>query len=172
MAPKKEQEELGLLVLAGLGVWAFGKKVPPPGENAASCTIQILDAATGSPVPKNSPALVVEGSSYIARIIVANRSTKTGSPVGATLTVDVKGYAGSITIPFAAPVTEAYLAQETKTKDWTFTMPAGTAGIAGSIVVAVKDPTGAVVSGGTCTEPLTISSAAIEYAASCSISVL
>lgn len=172
MAGLKEEDWGTGALVAGvfyLVARAFGKEKPPVEGLDASISIQLIDAATGLPVPKNSPALVVESASYIARVTVTNRSTKTGAPTAATLTISIAGFAGAKTIPFPAAWSNAFLAGETKAWEITFIVPADTAGTIARITVSVNDPGGTSVAA--VVEPLTISAAAIVFAAGVTITV-
>ena len=87
---------VGLATLAAILV--FRKKpTPAPTEFGGTLSaLEVLDAATGEPVPAASPATVVAGDTYIARITATNASTRGGAAVAATLIVRFSGWAGSI----------------------------------------------------------------------------
>ena len=152
---------LGLFGLGGLALALSGKK---PSGYGASVSLLILDAATGEPVPKNSPALVVEGSSYIARFTVTNRSTRLGALVGADLPITIAGVVDTTVIPFPGAWITSFGPGQSVGWDITFTVPDGTGGMTGKVIVDVWPPSGpepiAHVE-----EPLTVLSAAITYGA-------
>ena len=158
MAKKKDRK--GLLVLLGLGgglvAWAVGKK---PSGYGANISLQILDAATGEPVPHDSPATVVDGGSYIARATVTNRSTRLGTPVAATLTIKFYGFAGGFPdliwpVPEQKVQTFNFAAGQSGEINCSFKVPAGTAGQVGEIGAWVESPNAVELARGR--EPLTI----------------
>lgn len=165
MAEKKDNKGLlallGLLGLGGVVAWAMGGE--KPSGYGASISMQILDAATGEPVPKNSPALVVEGGSYIARFTVTNLSTRLGGPVDADLTIELVGAAGPGPIAFPVPFLVLFAAGQSVSWDITFTVPDGTGGTPGAVAITVYSPTNVRLA--SASEPLTIESAAIIYGA-------
>ena len=165
MAQKKDNRKglLGLLTILGLGGLGLALSRKKPSGYGASISLQILDAVTGEPVPKNSPALVVEGGSYIARFTVTNLSTRLGAGVEAYLTIELVGAAGLGPIAFPAPFTALFLAGQAVSWDITFLVPDGTGGTPGAIAITVYAPTGASLA--SVSEVLTIQSAAITYAA-------
>ena len=163
---KKEEKDKGVLFLRGLfglGGLALALSGKKPSGLGASISLQILDAATGEPVPRNSPALVVEGGSYIARFTVTNQSTRLGGPVAADLTIEMVGVAGTQPISFGAPFVVGFLAGQALSWDVTFVVPDGTGGTPGAVAITVYSPTNVRLA--SVSEVLTISSAAITYAA-------
>ena len=164
MAEKEDKKGLlGLLALLGLGGLALALSGKKPSGYGASISLQILDAATGEPVPRNSPAVVVEGGNYIARFTITNQSTRLGAPIGADLGTTIAGVAGTTSIPFPAMWITSFGPGQGVTWDITFTIPDGTGGQTGSIVVDVWPPTGPALA--SAQEPLTVQSAAITYQA-------
>lgn len=165
MAEKDDKKGLFLLLgLFGLGgglAWAMSRG--KPSGYGAAVSLQILDAATGEPVPRHSPALVVEGGSYIARFTVTNQSTRLGAPIAADLGLTIAGVAGAVVIPFVGMWIAGFGPGQALSWDITFTIPDNTGGQTGSIVVQVWPPTGPALA--SAEEPLTIESAAIIYGA-------
>ena len=88
----KDGKKTGIMVgaaalIAGI-IYAMSKK-PKEGEGAG-VAIEILDA-NGNPVPKKSPASLVEGTDYTIRVTVTNGSTRGG--------VASHAYQGTIVAP-------------------------------------------------------------------------
>lgn len=164
MAEKKGDNKgflaLLLLGLGGVVALATGKK---PSGYGAGVSLQILDAVSGEPVPNNSPALVLEGSSYIARFTITNRSTRLGAMVDANLGTTIAGVAGSTVIPFPAMWVTNFGPGQAVFWDITFTIPDNTGGQTGSVVVEVWPPTGPALA--SAQEPLTIGDISITYGA-------
>ena len=87
---------------------------------------------------------VYPGSSYSARVIVTNTSTRRGLPVAATLTLTVSGIVGSTPLSFFPSWADVYLGPgESYTLDFLFTVPYEPEGATGEIWVFLWDPTGA-----------------------------
>lgn len=167
---------IGALVAGGalLAARALAKEEPPkeepPGEEpACSVALQIIDLTTGQPVPVNSPALVLEGSSYLVRVTITNTSTRLGVPVAANLTLILVGEIALTSLPFPAPTTYAFAAGQTRTFDLTFGVPAGTGGKVGSITATVVAPNGQAI----CMddELLTVEAVAVVYSCTLTLSV-
>ncbi len=90
------------------------------------------------------PYSVEAGKAYVPRATETNTSTKSGSPVGATLTL-YAGWGGAVPLSFSSPIaTLPFGPGETKAVDFGFTVsPACTAGQTGSMSVDVLSPLGA-----------------------------
>lgn len=142
-----------------------GPPEPPPDgtQLGATISIQIIDPRTGEPVPRNSPALVIEGTSYLARITVTNASTRLGAPTDADLQILMAGLAGNTGISFPLPWVWNAPPGGVQPWDITFDVPDNTGPGAGEIRVQVVDPGGVELD--LAIEPLTIEEAAIVYAA-------
>lgn len=159
-----KRTKVGIGVAAGLTgfiIWAVTRKPPEEifaGEGRASVKIEIYDEL-GNPVPKNSPAELLDSSSYTARITVTNRSTKLGQPVAASLRIVVFSEAGSEpAIPnkifIQSEKTQSFAAGQSLAFDYPFTIPSGMGGAMGYIWARVIDPNGVQIA--TVTEPLNI----------------
>ncbi len=162
----------GFLTLLGLGWRALRAKAAPPEEAVvgAAVSLEILDME-GSPVPHNSPATVVEGSTYRLRMTVTNKSTRLGVGVGATLGTQPWGAIVSTAMVFTPNwFPQAFTAGQVLVFESTFKIPDGSAGLAGIVGADVFDPNNVLIA--QATDPLTVQSAAIIYGATISIGVV
>ena len=100
-------------------------------------------------------ATLQAGGAYTARARVTNQSTRGGSPVSATLSVQASGVIGSTPLSFSPTSSSVSFGPgETKELPFTFSVPPGTEGQSGSVSVAVIDPYGNFLATGY--EPLTV----------------
>lgn len=165
----------GAKVIAGIGIGAlsiFGISrllaQPPPEGDGAAIGIVIL-GPDGLPVPKNSPASLLEGESYTVQVTVVNASTKAGQPWEATL--DVITYGDGAVTYFYPPVsvTELFAPGQDRTFEYPLNIPMGYGGQSGSVWAWVRDPAGVELA--RASEPITIESVAIVYGADIVIGV-
>ncbi|KKM96137.1 hypothetical protein LCGC14_1181150 [marine sediment metagenome] len=148
----------------------------PPEEVGADIAIRIIDPRTGEPLSRNSPAILAEGTEYALEMTVTNTSTRMGSPVAASLTIDITGKAGPLRITFPPAWAEPF--GPGVTVAWSFPVgtaisffvPSGTGGSTGEIVVVVRAPNGLMLASDI--EPLSIQSAEISYGANVTIGVI
>ncbi len=162
----------GFLTLLGLGWRASRAKAAPPGgeQVAATVGLEILDMA-GNPVPKNSPATVVEGSTYTLRTTVTNKSTKSGVAVGVNLAIQPWGGTDATPMTFSPNwFTAAFGAGVSYLFDSVFTVPAGSGGKTGQIGAYVFDPSNNIIA--QAGDTLTIQSVAIVYGATVTIGLV
>jgi hypothetical protein len=126
-------------------------------------SIEIL-GPDGQPVPHNSPATVVEGTTYKLRMTVKNTSTKLGMGVGATLGTQPWGAIVSTPMTFTPNwFSQAFTAGQSLVFESTFTVPDGSGGLSGIVGADVFDPSNKLIA--QATETLTVQTAAIIYAA-------
>jgi len=163
-----EDKKKAAAAVAGMGAIGLAyflatkaKAAPPPGAQA-SIGIEILDAQ-GNPVPHNSPATLVEGESYIARLTVTNRSTKAGQPWEATFEIVAHASTAYETLIPVTATQEYFGPGETRAFDYPFTVPLGTGGQSGQISGVVNDLTGVRLA--RAIEDFTITTVEIIYAA-------
>ncbi len=154
----------GLSLLGG-GFLLLMKALGKPSGMGASIKLDILDAVTREPVPRNSPATVMEGTAYVAAFTVTNQYTRLGSPVGADLRVAMDGQAGALTITLPASWVTSHAAGEAVAWDIPFYVPDGTGPGSGLIQVRVLTPDGNTLLA-EAQEPLTIQSAVVVPGAS------
>ena len=165
---KKAAAAVGAGLLTAFLVARAARAAPGPapgGVAAAISRIDIVDAVTGNPVPRNSPATLVEGSSYTASFTVTNQSTRLGVPVGADLLILIEGMVAAVSLPFPPAWLTSFAADQSLSSNIDFTVPDGTGGQTGVVNVRVFTPDGAILLA-QAQEPVTILSAAIDYGAS------
>ena len=162
----------GFLTLLGLGWRASRAKAAPPTPEevaAAGISIEIL-GPDGQPVPHNSPATVVENTTYTVRATVTNMSTRAGVAVAARFVIRFGGTLDGTGLGFNPYDTQVdFAANQTLVVSSTLYVPAGAGGMTGQLTVDVIAPTGYVIA--TATELLNVSVPVITYAAGLTITV-
>lgn len=145
MGNRKAGAAIGVGILGTLGaliVRARGAAAEQPSGLAASVVLAIRDARTGELVPRNSPAEVEEGGSYIASFTVTNLTKRSGVNVPASLMIVIDGQAGSFAITFLGAWTVSFGAGLSLSYDMPFTVPDLGGGGTGVIQVRVLSPDG------------------------------
>ena len=151
-------------IAAGLFAWSKAKAEPPeppPDEEDTTLSIVILDA-NGNPVPTNSPANLIEGEDYTLRLTVTNTSTKLGTPWEATLWVRAQVATTQVNI-FSYSTQEYFLASQTRSFEYPFSVPEGIVGDTGLAIGQVDDPNQNLLAN--ISQEIAILSAAIDYGA-------
>lgn len=97
----------------------------------------------------HSPAEVVEGKSYLVRLTVTNQSTKAGLPVEAVLGVGISATTPWEILISAQESDEYFGPNETRSFDYSMTIPVGTGGQVGLLTAWVDDPTGIAIASAT-----------------------
>jgi len=125
------------------------RKKPPPTPGAgATISLTILDAA-GNPVPKNSPATLIEGHDYSVNLSVRNESVlidptdplslqAVDATLGIVISVQTNLYAF---IPSRVDA-QKFTAGQTLTFNYPFSVPMGLGGQTGTAYAGVQDPAG------------------------------
>ena len=171
----KDGKKTGIMVgaaalIAGV-IYAMSKK-PKEGEGG-TVVIEILDA-NGNPVPKKSPASLVEGTNYTIRVTVANRSTRGGIAQEADLTLSVHVTLGGMTFINGLSdglLSHRFAADSSYAFTWPLMVPVGyfNTGTTGLVDARVISPDGTVLA--TAQEPLTLQILDIIYKATIVIGV-
>lgn len=166
----------GVAIIGGVIYLATRKKstTSPDGtEQSGNLNMALMDEF-GNPISNgigNSfSAGVVEGGNYTIRVSVTNTSTKGSVAVAATLNLLMAVSAGSTMLVNLVNTSMSLAAGETKTKDFSFTIPSGTGNsdlIANAIL---KDPDGASLADKL--QSWSIGSQAIVYGGTVSINPL
>ena len=160
---------IGLVVLGGLA-FAFLGRGKPPGP-AANISLVIKDSE-GNVVPHNSPAALEEGQGYTLEATITNTSYR-GSPpstvpMAVIFEITAMGQTGGTDF-LTQSTTQPFAEDQSIILSWPFTIDWGLGGTIGDIVVTVFDPLWNPVA--SATEPVTVSEALVEYAATVDIVV-
>jgi hypothetical protein len=130
----------GLTVALGLG-WALSRSrrpaESPPEGPSASISIGIYDAL-GNLVPQNSPADLVAGGSYTARVTVTNTSTQGGVPAADTFGTRITVLIGGGLVLDTGRMEAAYAAGGFNIYDRVFYVTPSSAGLTGQVTAAVS----------------------------------
>ena len=146
MAKKKTSGLMAAAALLGLG-WLMSKSQPPAEGTSATLGIAIYDES-GNLVPQNSPAELVAGNSYTARVTVTNTSTQGGSPATANLGTRITVLIGGSLILDTGRLEAAYAANGSNIYDRVFYVTPGSAGLTGQVTAAVSDPSFTLIASG------------------------
>ena len=97
---------------------------------------------------------VIEGESYIIKVMITNRSTKGGVPRGATLDLRVRASGDGATFIPTTDKSASFAPGESKAFSYTMSIPMGLGGGSGVIDAVATSPLGGIL--GSDTEYLTI----------------
>ena len=169
---KKTGIVMGAAALIAGVIFAMSKK-PKEGEGAG-VAIEILDA-NGNPVPKKSPASLVEGTNYTIRVTVTNGSTRGGVAQATDLTLSVNVTLGGVTfingLTADGLLSHYFGANDSYAFTWPLMVPVGyfNTDTTGMVDARVISPGGIVLV--TAQEPLALQIQDIIYGATITIGV-
>lgn len=139
------------------------KAKPPPEGEAATIRIEIIGAAC------HFPATLLEGSPYTVRITITNASTKAGVPWEANFDIALLASTAKTTFIPSQRKTEYFAAGQKRVFEYPISVPLGSGGETGQVLVRIFDPAGNELAYKI--EPITIQAVAIIYGATVTIGI-
>ena len=148
---------VAVLAVVGLG-WLVSRGKVAPGGLSAGISVAIYDMA-GNLVPANSPATLVAGFWYTARVTVTNTSTQGGAGVANTLLTALVVRIAGIEVLNPGARSDYYGASQALQFDYSFYVDTAYAGTSGTATASVYSQTFALLN--TAVEVLDIAAAPI-----------